>query len=411
MKRVFYIKDSIEHTVSYYHLLAFLLTLPFDRFYSTIVLISFLVHRLIYVGNNSFANINRDVWILPSVFFVSIFSAIYASSFTYALNVITKQLAILLFPLLLITVSSNLAKYRNRLLLGFAWGCAITVCYLFIDAFRVMVYNRMPLRSLLSPSFVHHNFSLPIDVHATYLSMFVTLAFTIFLKHFFRQQQKSSRLLYGICCLALLAGLVQLSSKAAFISLFIVILSFPFFEFRKRGRIKFLVIFLSLFILLSMSLMSVKVFRERLLVDFRNDLVEAPDAERNNWRINRWDAASDLIKQKPILGWGTGSEIRLLKELYFQRKMYASYLNSLNVHNQYLSFLINSGIIGLLIYLATLLWGFWRAVKVRDVALFSFLVVIAVVSFSEDILDVNKGIFFYAFFFSFLILFPPRPAT
>ena len=36
--------------------------------------------------------------------------------------------------------------------------------------------------------------------------------------------------------------------------------------------------------------------------------------------------------------------------------------------------------------------------------LLSFMVLVTVVSFSEDLLDVNKGIFFYAFFFSFFIL-------
>jgi len=84
--------------------------------------------------------------------------------------------------------------------------------------------------------------------------------------------------------------------------------------------------------------------------------------------------------------------------------MYGAWLHSLNVHNQYLGLLINAGAVGLLVYLYTLYWGFRRAIKRKDIQLFAFIVIIAVVSFAEDILDVNKGIFFYAFFFSLLVL-------
>jgi O-antigen ligase len=80
------------------------------------------------------------------------------------------------------------------------------------------------------------------------------------------------------------------------------------------------------------------------------------------------------------------------------------------VHNQYLGFLINSGITGLLIYLGTLAWGLYQSIKKQHILLFGFIVLVTVVSFSEDLLDVNKGIFFYAFFFSFFIV-PQNSAT
>jgi O-antigen ligase len=130
-----------------------------------------------------------------------------------------------------------------------------------------------------------------------------------------------------------------------------------------------------------------------------------------NGRFDRWNIALDLIKRAPFIGTGSGSEVPLLRESYFEQKMYGPYLFSLNAHNQYLSFLINSGITGLMIYLVTLSWGLWQSIKNRDVLLFSFIVLIAVISFSEDLLDVNKGIFFYAFFFSFLTKSVRKPVS
>jgi len=86
---------------------------------------------------------------------------------------------------------------------------------------------------------------------------------------------------------------------------------------------------------------------------------------------------------------------------FFSHKLYNSFLNKLNSHNQYLSLWLNSGILGCLIYVATLLSGFNRAVKKKDLLFFTFILLIIIVSLSENVLDVDKGVFFYAFFYSF----------
>ena len=48
MKQLFLIDDTTVNKISYYHLAAFLIALPFDFFYSEIILISFGLHTLIH---------------------------------------------------------------------------------------------------------------------------------------------------------------------------------------------------------------------------------------------------------------------------------------------------------------------------------------------------------------------------
>ena len=120
-------------------------------------------------------------------------------------------------------------------------------------------------------------------------------------------------------------------------------------------------------------------------------------------RIMRWESAIKLIKQSPLIGYGSGSQKRLLKDVYFRDKLYGSYLHELNTHNQYLSFWLAFGIGGLLVFLATLYMGFSVAWQNRDILFICFLLLVTIPAFSENILNVNKGIFFYAFFFSFFI--------
>jgi O-antigen ligase len=412
MKEVFYIKDSIENKISYYHLLLFLMVLPFDRFYSSIILVSFLVHTLIFINKRNLLHVNRDTLILQSVFIISLISIIYSPSFAGSLNVISNQLALLLFPFLLAVTSLDLSKYRSQLLHGLTISCTLTVLYLYFDAFHVLLYYHLPLKNIFSWAFVNHNFSLPINMHATYLSMLLVLCIIYSLYQLFYLQNKFKRIYFITCSLILLAGLIQLSSKSAFITLLIIIIiGFPWFLISKIKRHQYLFISLVGSVLLINFILSFQVFRFRFLETLKNDLSENSAVVEKYGRVDRWHAAWDLIKQSPIVGTGTGSEIPLLRNIYFERKMYGSYLLSLNAHNQYLSFTINSGVVGLVIFLATIGWGFWRSIKKKDLMLFSFLILVTVVSFSEDLLDVNKGIFIYAFFFPFLIRSAGRPDT
>jgi O-antigen ligase len=56
-----------------------------------------------------------------------------------------------------------------------------------------------------------------------------------------------------------------------------------------------------------------------------------------------------------------------------------------------------------LVYLTILFFGFRMAISKNDLLLFSFMVIITAVSFSENYLDVDKGVFFYSVFFSLFI--------
>jgi len=402
VKKVFYIKDNTENKISYFHLLFFLIALPFDRFYSAIILISFLIHTIIFLRKKALKNIDGKMLILQSVFFVSLFSAIYAPSFKDSSNVITKQLAIFLFPFLFAITSLDFARYRSELMKGFTISCTLTVIYLFFDAIHVIWYSKLPLKELFSWAFVNHNFSLPIDMHATYLSMLLVLSIVYCLQQLFCHVTRYNKILFISCSVILFAGLIQLSSKSAIFAIFIIIMiGFPWFLVRKENRSWYLIVSLIVSALLITGILSFQAFRYRYVNTLENDLYGDRGLVKMNGRFDRWNTAMALVEKSPVFGTGSGSEDPLLRESYFERKMYGPYLLSLNAHNQYISFMINSGVIGLMIYLGTLGWGYWKSIKNRDILFFSFIVLVTIVSFSEDLLDVNKGIFFYAFFFPF----------
>lgn len=170
-----------------------------------------------------------------------------------------------------------------------------------------------------------------------------------------------------------------------------------------KKRLRFVLISLALSGMVITGILNLDAFKERYVVELKEDLSRSTITETTDPRLARWGVAMELVGKSPIIGYGTGSEIGLLHEQFFQKKLYSSYLNNLNAHNQYLSFLLQSGVLGLLVYLAGLSYGFKIAFRKKDLHFFTFLALMAVVSVSENMLDVDKGIFFYAFFFSFFV--------
>src|ERR1700744_6209871 len=101
MRGLFPTRDNLTDQISYYHLLLFMACLPFDMFYSHIILISFAIHCIIHFSKTKTRPVfNWQVLLLTSVFFVTVYSTFYSVNKTAAYNDWGRQITILLFPLL-----------------------------------------------------------------------------------------------------------------------------------------------------------------------------------------------------------------------------------------------------------------------------------------------------------------------
>ena len=403
MSGLFQIKDSLANKISYYHLMLLMASLPFDRFYSHLILISYGIHTLIQLKHGAVKPIFKwRTFILQSVFFITVLSTFYGINRHEGFNDWGKQIVIFLFPIFFCLNPLNVKKYRQQLLLSFALVCTITVAYLYVDALITIRHYQLPLSSIISGAFINHNFAEPIDMHATFFSMQLVIALVCLISILIKEKNRYICMFYLVCSVILTAGLIQLSSKSVLIALLIIInIAVPYFILQGARRWKYVLFSSSLSLVLISGILYSGTFRERFLNEFKVDISKATVNETSDGRLARWQVITGLINKKPMIGYGSGSEMGLLQDAFFTHKLYNSYLSKLNAHNEYLSILLKSGIIGLLIYTATLIWGFTMSFKRKDLLFFTFILLVAIVSLSENVLDVDKGIFFYAFFYSF----------
>lgn len=383
--------------------MALMASLPFDRFYSHLILISYGIHTLIQLKHVAVKPLFK--WrtiILQSVFFITVLSTFYSINRQEGFEDWGKLIAIFLFPTFFSLNPLDVKKYRSQLLLSFALVCTATVIYLYADALITIRYYKLPLSAIISPAFINHNFAQPIDMHATYFSMQLVISLIYLISVLVKVKDRYARIFYFLCSIILIAGLIQLSSKSVLIALFIILnIAVPYFIFRGSKRWKFVLSSSLLSLVLIAGILYSGTFRQRFLNEFKVDLSKASVNETSDGRLARWGVVTDLVSKKPVIGYGSGSEMKLLQDAFFTHKLYNSYLNKLNSHNEFLSLWLKSGIIGFLIYVATLIWGFTISFKLKDLLFFTFILLVAFVSLSENMLDVDKGIFFYAFFYSF----------
>jgi O-antigen ligase len=405
MTGLFQLKDSLANKISYYHLMLLMTSLPFDMFYSHLILISYAIHTLIHLNKNTIKPVFKlSTIMLQSVFYVTILSSIYTINRPEAFNEWGKHITIFIIPILFCLNPLDIKKYRPKLLMAFALVCTATIVYLYFDALVTIRHYKLPFSTLFTPAFTNHNFSEPIDMHATFFSTQVVVGLLYMLSVLIKEPAFYKKIFYLICCCILIAGLGQLGSKSIFITLIIAInMAFPYFILKGKSRLRFILVSASITVLAFIVIFNSRAFKERYVTELRQDLSKTLVGAPIDSRIDRWNVAMTLIGKSPIIGYGAGSEIGLLQTSFFDKKFYNSYLSGLNAHNEYLSFLIKSGVIGLLIYVSTLAFGFRISFRQKDLLFFTFMLLIAIVSLSENLLDVDKGIFFYAFFFSFFI--------
>jgi O-antigen ligase len=404
--------DSLANRISCFHITLLLLSLPFDQFYSHVILISLCVHTIIQLKKGAIKPVFiARVLAVQAVFFVTVIATIYTQYPQQAFAEWGREVIIFIFPLIFCLNPLDLKKYLPLLLFIFSIGCTLTVLYLYINAFYTIKFYNLPLSSIFTPPFISHNFSQPIAIHATFFSLQLVIALVYIFYYLFNYKFPAVlKIICVICFLILLAGLVQLGSKSILITVFLIfILAFPYCLPTWKKRLQFAGAVAVLSIIISGVILNSTTFRNKYINDLQTDLSPLKPGQNSEPRLARWEVISSVIKSSPIIGHGSGSEITILGDEFFKHKLYDSYTEKLNAHDQYLSFLLKSGIWGLAVYLIVLAYGFKIALQNKDVLFISFMLLVAIVSMSENILDMDKGVFFYGFFFSsFLFLYPQK---
>lgn len=195
-----------------------------------------------------------------------------------------------------------------------------------------------------------------------FFGSYLTLSLPIPLYLYFYKGKKMGLMAYMVLFLALLCS----RTRGAWIGSFIGLLSFLFYHKQAYGfkkaeiRKVFVVVGVSFGVLFFFMLTSGDTFLTRFLsifLDFSKIIKREEGAELGgSYRVYLWKKSIELIKMKPLIGFGPDVMYLAMNEHFRPQIIYdfGRYMNWDKAHNEYLNIAISSGIPSLIFYLAFL---------------------------------------------------------
>lgn len=121
-----------------------------------------------------------------------------------------------------------------------------------------------------------------------------------------------------------------------------------------------------------------------------------------------WRSAVELIRKKPLTGYGLQNGSEQLVTKYQEHHFELGTVNKYDAHDQYLQILLNTGILGLLPFLLMLALALLKTFRERNFLLLMLTFIIMIEGLTEALLETQKGIIFFLFFL--LLLYYHSPA-
>lgn len=265
--------------------------------------------------------------------------------------------------------------------------------------------------SVIPPAWIYFsyiNLAAGINIHPAYLSLYIGFSVVVILFELVSSEDLLFRNQILLVALALFLCVFEifLATRIIIISLLLIVASGSFYLLIKKYRMRFSIVGFSIIAVAAIVLRinPVSYYRNVQEISKSNFAIEANSVYKTSAEIRAslwwlsWKAYRD---SNPILGAGTGS---VNAKITGQSNIYqvTNIISSFDPHNQFLYFLIGNGALGLLAFLACLLFPLIMAIGDKDFLYIGFAVLCGALFMTESALELQKGIAFIATMHSLL---------
>lgn len=238
------------------------------------------------------------------------------------------------------------------------------------------------LKSIFHLEFYNRNDVLEMfKLHHLYISLYILFAINYLTANITLKNYNRNLILETSLVFILVLFLLFFKSKAAIV-IALLILGFYLIIKVKWSKNKIIVLVATLSFLL--------IFFHQFFLD---TYVRAID-----FRASIWAVVIDSIKQSPIVGYGGSKEHLVINKLHFLNGNYDFLDSNYNSHNQYLTFLIKFGFIGLSLIATTFILPIFSLKNRLKREYYVFLFIIGLMAMIESLYNRHHGIAFCTIF-------------
>lgn len=142
----------------------------------------------------------------------------------------------------------------------------------------------------------------------------------------------------------------------------------------------------------------------RITMEIQKHLEGAdPNGSTIQQRLEYWKTGIEIIRQNPVFGVGIGDIQTAFNQQFEDNNSRLHPENRLHSHQQFLTFWIGSGVLGLLLFVCHVVVTLYIALRRNSFLLLVFWAIITFSYFFEDTLETQVGVTLAAFFVTFLL--------
>ena len=384
---------QITHKINQYSLYALAFALPFYKKATPILIIVFLVTSLIN-GNYRFKNKGKNILLFTVLYVAYLIGLLYSENLKYGLSDMETKLSIFIFPIAFFISKIDFKAILDNVLKWFVIGLTISCIICLGEGIYQFVISGNESELFYSKLSIFH--------HASYYSMYVNLGLIIVYYQYFKKESliKLDGVKMVLLSVFLSIVILLLSSKMGIISMLITQLAVVIYWVVKyKSYFKSLLVILVFIAGIAITYSSSYTFKVRMdefITTLKSD--EASKKSTTGVRIYAWQTAIDLIKEKPLIGYGTGDVKNVLIDEYIKKDLTVLAKKELNPHNQFLQTAIALGCIGFLILILIFVLPLIHSIK-RQFYIYAFFIGLFLLNnLTESMLETQSGVIFYGFF-------------
>lgn len=398
------IKDSYSHFL----LIITVLLLPWDTVAGSIAIAVSVVFALYFVFKEKKF---KEVFTLKyfaaiAVILTYILGVFYSSDTKYALSFVQTTIPLLFFPFLFIPIKFSQRNIVN-IILTFVISYTIRALVVFFFLVREVLYHK------LNKNWYFQKIGDLGGFHPTAMGAYSIVSIILLL--YLLSKKKNNwfylLLIFNVGFLFILASRMVIIS---FLIISVIYLIHIYIKFKSKRKTIWIVSLISI-ILISIIISNDHDLKYKFLQlkNINNFKYNKYDASSVASRIAKWESAINIYKENNfIIGTGTGD---IPKDLLIQFKkidcLQCRVKKYNNPHNQYLDSLSRNGILGLTFLLLNLIYPIIIAIKSKNIYQLMFMVAFGLIFVSECLLNREKSVQLFGFFYSFFYLLNSKNAT
>lgn len=380
-------------------------SIPFSSIYNSIGIGALFFYSFRWFRKEYFMGLIKKkeyISILFILLYVLMFvGAFYSDSVEGGFSYVARNVVILLFPITFLNLKPVINPYRLQItLFGLFLGTILILLGIHVNIITKIFHNGHGLESLLK-HFVRVRFVREgiVEIHPPYFGLLTVFSFVFLAQQKLVKNKILNILSKALILFYLLLSLYGISSFMSILLLFMSIVFYGIFQWRKgRKEPAIIIILLLVFGIIGLSRLNYKVMEKGYNGSTLLGRVEWIffKGKGDTSRPENWKSVVKVIKENFFLGVGSDGGIERLQE--YRDPKSESFRNRHNAHNQYLETFLRHGFFGLIIFLMIIITLTIEAFKSKD-TMFCIFVLFCIVSFiTESYIVRQLGTTFFTFY-------------